>query len=728
MLNTSATIPPNPLKATSITNFKCGRVSLGFEEAQFLTESSCPKHQSKRELFRPVSFSVTSLSSLFTMNNYFTDRKIINQLCVERIKLAEKRGDRTYLPRLIGRGIPTIVRQEVDGMLPPRKQWNAFRPRHRPDNVNPDLLALKHATHRLLQNAPEQAWVFRLNQFMVETRHRVFEGGFAFKSPAIIPMLKPGKKHEYRALCRFELQDNVIISLFAQYLRDTFDPAFSACSFAFRGCDGQGHTPNHHDAFDHLFHLQQHPNHEFYVAECDIRGFFDTVDHSLALNAFDRVSLACSVHPRARQIFEAYLSCYNFQDNVLAQAEPGLKRRDGRGCFSWPGKDLNGVKSRKLGVPQGGAISGVIANLILDEADKRIESKRCELALDLQYIRYCDDMVLLSHNKQHCQIAFDTYQETVKELLLLVHEPKKTVVYGAKHWERKSKYPYLWSGRKWFGCVPWIQFVGYQIRYDGLVRPRNGSFQKQKEAFVKMTGEAKNRLLEASRTEPIRASRNETLRSLSYKLSAKGVGFIQEYVSGPRPMSWCNGFRSLNEKPMVISGLKALDRIRQKLIISFADKPIKYGNGKKGWEAQFVPLTHHHSYVAQFKNRGGMELINNPWRASNWREWVMAKIFIAAKNVLSSKDWFGLKLKILKKKTSRFLQAKAKVGKGEMWRDNKYRRTDKIYEILEVNAGLVKCRNLSDHQIRHIPRHLFSKDTQRLTQLTDSERRFLKSV
>jgi len=98
---------------------------------------------------------------------------------------------------------------------------------------------------------------------------------------------------------------------------------------------------------------------------------------------------------------------------------------------------------------------------------------------------------LLSPVKEHCRSVFQAYLRELDGLKLPFHRPERTVIYGKQHWANKSKAPYRWSGKHWFGCVPWLQFVGYQIRYDGLMRPKPDSAKKEVKKLKKKTSELK---------------------------------------------------------------------------------------------------------------------------------------------------------------------------------------------------------------------------------------------
>jgi hypothetical protein len=568
-----------------------------------------------------------------TLNESFADDQIISHLCKERLKLAASTNDRQYISRLVG----DVAEAQSDGLLsqllPSRRQWSRHRPRHRRSGLNPDLLALKNTVRALRHQSPAQPWVNELNRFIGSVQARVLGSEpFALTPPDIQCQLK--KEHEYRALCRFGLEDNLILCLFARYLRGAVDSQFSAASFAFRARRA-GRTTTHHDAFNAIYNIQREaPNRSLYVAECDIRGFFDAVDYGVALAAYREAASTAGLDIRAEQIFRAYLNCYSFPVNVLAEAGPRLRERDGNGYFPWPVDALQTHHSdphtARIGVPQGGAISGVIANLILDRADKAVERVKNELGAEIHYLRFCDDMVLISPVKQHCQLAFDAYLAALHNLKLPFHLPQRTIKYSKCHWANKSKAPYCWSGQQWFGSVPWVQFVGYQVRYDGLVRPKPASVEKEVKKLRKKTAQLKFGLLRAGREHPILATRDQASASLKHRLVAQGVGRIKGGErSGPKPMSWAAGFKALHNKPFVSRALRLLDRTRLKQIRSFDTAAIRYGLGRnsRGGHGR-DPVGYAFSYYAQFTNALGQELINNPWRPTNYKDVLKQFIYL----------------------------------------------------------------------------------------------------
>jgi len=570
------------------------------------------------------------------MNNYFSDDRIINQICKERVKLASSRHDHQYINRLAGHLPEDPPNHPFYYLMPPRRQWSAYRPRYRTDGLNPDLFALKRAVQILRHQTPQAPWVIELNRYILHIRERVFEDcTIAFSLPRINPELKKKGEHEYRALSKFEPDDNLIMCLFAQYLRDLFDPQFSESSYAFRAVKN-GQVRTHHDAFTAIWNLKHNSgNCSMWVAECDISGFYDTVDHGVAARAFQVAARRVSLHPRAQSLFQAYLDCYSFPVNVLAGAGERLRRRDPKGMFKWPAESLEIIhrtdpRSLRIGVAQGGALSGIIANLVMDAADKCVENEARRLGAEVHYYRFCDDMVLLSPNPKHCQAVFNAYLNKLTELKLAYHEPEKTGIYGKEHWNHKSKAPYCWSGQKWFNCVPWVQFVGYQIRYDGLVRPRKDSVAKQCRKLVETTDKLKFGLLNASRVHPIRAAGIQAYRSLQSKLVASGVGRVKGNEVGPKPMCWAWGYKALHQKPIAPKSLSAFDRTRRKQLARFdkLDETIRFGPGiARTGNRRREPRGFVFSYAGQFKNLGGSILVQNPWRAHNLKDRLRCLVF-----------------------------------------------------------------------------------------------------
>jgi len=569
--------------------------------------------------------------------DYVSDDPIIRHLCQVRINCAKTQRDSQDVTHFLG--TRTIDRRAsvINSLLPPRCKWAAFRPRNRNRIADVNLASLREATLVLRQSQPDLPWAMKLSRFIEGIRHRILsEPTFTFHVQRIKWELKEGTK--YRALCSFPLEDNIINSLLARYLRDFCDPAFDNSSYAFRGRGEQGKTPTHHHAFDAIYTLKNGaPTRDLYVAECDIRGFYDTVDHQVALDAFESVvnqvhsfKPSLTLDPRAEQIFRAYLQCYTFPRNVLEDATPLLRREHPKGEFPWPEDALDkhhtNPRSEPIGVPQGGALSCIISNLVLDLADKRVRAVKERVPDQIHYFRYCDDMILLANREPHCQEAFQAYLNALDELKLPYHQPTSVHKYDKSFWAAKSKNPYCWTGRKEPGCVPWVQFVGYQVRYDGLVRIKKKSFKKQIRKLRNATDHVKfglgckpgNPGIAAPPSVP--ASKDQVKLSLLWTLVQSGVGKVSLKTSGqgPQPLCWAGGYKALHGKPLVPLMLKGLDRQREQQLRRMDQARIAYGQGTASQHGRKSkrpkPIRYPFSYMAQFCNAGGQHLVNNPYR------------------------------------------------------------------------------------------------------------------
>ena len=145
--------------------------------------------------------------------------------------------------------------------------------------------------------------------------------------------------------------DRLIQQAIAQMLYHIFDPHFSESSFGFRA----GRS-----AHDAVYTLRDHIRKGYRVAvDADLSKFFDTVDHDVLMNRVGR-----RVHDkRVLQLIGKYLRA---------------------------GVVIDGRKQEtRKGVPQGGPLSPLLANILLDDLDKELERR------DHRFVRYADDFVIL---------------------------------------------------------------------------------------------------------------------------------------------------------------------------------------------------------------------------------------------------------------------------------------------------------------------------------------------
>lgn len=513
----------------------------------------------------------------------FSEQNILRALCRVRVAAAKKRHDAHFLRNLsVAAKSPTP--EEIDGYFPPRRTWLRL-PKVSREGMPPGQLAEKELfrTVQVLSRDPRHAgaeWKRQLGGLMGAVREAALGDAEYGMAPArIVPLLKErrGGTAVYRPLAIYGLRDRLVSGLCAMYLRRVMDPDFLACSFAFRAKGADGAVPQYHDAVAAILRYRAKATGDLWVAEQDIRGFYDCVHHDVARSALAEAAARAAargveIDRRAVAVVEAYLASYSFPTVARPEGMRWLAERGRKGEIRWPEEDLRGFWARpeeeRIGVPQGGAISCLIANLILDRADRAVLAG-APADGSLLYLRYVDDMICMSPEKAGCEEALSRYAGALAELRLPVH-PAKAVSYGREFWsEAKSKSPYLWTGAE--GGVPWVSFVGYQMRHDGLLRVRRGSIEKELKKQVAVAGTVLRLVRMAARDRKrrrIRVGKRQVLHRLRMRLSAMSVG-RRSLSTAPGTQAvqcWCAGFRLLHTSPFVAAQLGALDRGRERQI------------------------------------------------------------------------------------------------------------------------------------------------------------------
>jgi hypothetical protein len=473
---------------------------------------------------------------------------------------------------------PQKKTSKLNAMLPPRKAWRRFRPskslRSRASNSIQISLERCIQWHRHHQAKPTPVWLVNLDNFITRLRVSVIDGCFEFKTPTIIPQLKSG--NDYRAIAFFpEIESKIVDIINARYLRETLDVTFEDASIAFRNSP----KINRDSAVDRIFSIREAmPGQILYVTECDIRGFFDCVHHTVAKDALRRAVSLLSIRnpkvdidPRAIKLFNRYLKCYSFSGTVLPETE-NLKARtkNDLATYKWP--VFEGIalcpdnlkyyhdfpQKSKIGVPQGGAHSCLIANLILDLADKEVLLKLNSLGEQGLYLRYCDDIIIISSSQSDCKSASEVYKKCLEYLKLPYHLPGE--LRGGSHFynSSKTKECYKWGRNKALLEFPWIQFLGYQIKYDCEVRIRKSSIEKQKEKINNL----RESLFKELRNKPAKVSSRRLLYRFNSKIWAFTSGRVDPSSSqdSPLPMCWASGFRQLSKRKFRYFAIKQLDR------------------------------------------------------------------------------------------------------------------------------------------------------------------------
>ncbi len=557
------------------------------------------------------------------LDEYFTDEKIILILCRIRAKLAKQRGqkhlihllsaDEHFNYHLNAERNNNLVNDEIlllNSLLPSRKKWKKLNKKSRYSSNGQRINSIDNVVNSLLVtikfykiNFPNEPFLNSLNSFINNLRMAINSSDYTIKSPVVLPRLK-SKINNFKNICRpislFNLKDRIIISLTNQYLTDLFDDFFHSSSFAFRSVrreEAKKKIVNHHSAIEAITNYKKrYRGKRLWVAECDISKFFDSVHQKIVKTQFKRmIKLVKKNKPndydsRAEAVFYKYLDSYSFVKNVLplnGANHTGYWERHKipLGEFGWVKSGL--IKKKyfknfnvaKIGIPQGGALSGLIANLVLDFADRKMQSLNDSKLL---YVRFCDDMIIIHPSKKKAIEASKTYYKALEELHLIPHEFVKNLVNDSRNalkqfWnsELKSKSPYMWSSN-YSNSFQWFGFVGYEIHYTGQIRVRKSSILKEKTKQKEVV----NNILKAIKFGK-RKSDQTVQESAINRLIGMSVGRINmnDFDKVENDMCWVNGFLKLNDNPHVRAQLKDLDKCRAKQFSKLIRETKKISNG-----------------------------------------------------------------------------------------------------------------------------------------------------
>jgi group II intron reverse transcriptase/maturase len=201
--------------------------------------------------------------------------------------------------------------------------------------------------------------------------------------------------------------DRFVQQLLLQVLQPLFDPTFSEHSHGFR--------PGRR-AHDAVREAQQYiQDGRRWVVDVDLEKFFDRVNHDMLMGKlYDRIA-----DRRVLRIIRRYLEADIMADGVVVE--------------------------RLEGTPQGGPLSPLLANVLLDEVDKELERR------GHAFVRYADDCNVYVRSKRAGERVLAALRQQYAKLRLRINEEKSAV---ARAWVR--------------------QFLGYSfwVAKGGLVKRR----------------------------------------------------------------------------------------------------------------------------------------------------------------------------------------------------------------------------------------------------------------
>lgn len=214
-------------------------------------------------------------------------------------------------------------------------------------------------------------------------------------------------KGEFRKLGVPTVVDRVIQQAITQVLTPIYEEQFSENSFGFR--------PNR-GAHDALKQCQQNVNDGYvYVVDMDLEKFFDTVSQSKLIEVLSRTIK----DGRVISLIHRYLNAGVVEKGLFGKTE--------------------------IGVPQGGPLSPLLSNIMLNELDKELERR------GHRYVRYADDCMIMCKSKKSAVRTLENIVPYIEGKLFLKVNREKS---GEAH-------------------ISKVKYLGYSFyRYKGKCRFR----------------------------------------------------------------------------------------------------------------------------------------------------------------------------------------------------------------------------------------------------------------
>jgi len=234
--------------------------------------------------------------------------------------------------------------------------------------------------------------------------------------------------------------DRLIQQALLQVLQPLLDPSFSENSFGFR----PGRS-----AQEAVVRAQAYvQSGRRIVVDVDLEKFFDRVNHDILLGRLQKRIGDAGV----LRLIRAYLNSGIMQDGV--------------------------VVSRYQGTPQGGPLSPLLANVLLDEVDKELERRgHC-------FVRYADDANVYVRSQKAGERVMALLRRMYAKLHLAVNEAKSAVASA--------------FGRKFLGFSFWVAPKG-EIKCKVAAKPMAAYKQRIRQLTRRSVGRSMAEVVEKLR-------------------------------------------------------------------------------------------------------------------------------------------------------------------------------------------------------------------------------------
>ncbi|XWN35072.1 MAG: group II intron reverse transcriptase/maturase [Roseivirga sp.] len=269
--------------------------------------------------------------------------------------------------------------------------------------------------------------------------------------------------------------DRVAQGVIKNYIEPRLEAIFHEHSYGYR--------PSR-QAHEALEAVRENCRRNAWVIDMDIEGFFDNIDHELLKQAL------------ARHVEEKWVKMY-----VTRWLEMPVQKTTGE----------EEKKSGK-GVPQGGVISPLLANLYLHYTlDKWMEKRH----RTVKFVRYADDVIIHCQNEREAEWILEEVSERLKACKLKMNASKTRLV-NCKHPSKGGKHPSVK-----------FDFLGYTFG------PQSYRDKANKEIGLSfgpsISAKSKRRILAEVKTMRIFRKTSQSLEAIAKELNPKLRGWINYY-------------------------------------------------------------------------------------------------------------------------------------------------------------------------------------------------------
>ena len=196
--------------------------------------------------------------------------------------------------------------------------------------------------------------LFHLTKHWEDTKSQLLEG--KYYPQAVLGVSIDKENGGKRLLGIPTVVDRLIQQSIHQVLNLMWDKEFSDSSFGFRPRRSAGMAKKQVQSYINAGYTN--------IVDIDLKSFFDMVNHDYLMNLIKR----------------------KVQDPLLLK----LIWRFLRSPIKIDGK----LHKRRQGVPQGGPLSPLLSNIVLDELDKELENRK------LKFVRYADDFSIFAKSRR----------------------------------------------------------------------------------------------------------------------------------------------------------------------------------------------------------------------------------------------------------------------------------------------------------------------------------------